>query len=91
MMGMALPVFSCLDGTSIKVRTAQGVKVLSQLSLVQEGETSEVVEVRLGSTFEIVGQNSMEMALLTVEIFDSGGSKVFEDKASQGGLIRVKN
>jgi hypothetical protein len=91
MFGTPLPLLNCLDGTEIKVRSGGRVTLISQLSLASQGLVGTSVELPLQRPFQVLAQNGLENATLTLHIVDGSGRVVFTDQASYARVINVKD
>ena len=89
-------IYVCFMGdyveTEIELRNYGSVNIYKAYQLQSLGyETYEGFEFTLSDTFHLIAQNASDLMILRLRIYDSGYNLVYEDVASQYGVINVQN
>ena len=75
--------------TDLEIRNGQDYQLYKPYNLRQAGsEYYDRFEINLKDSFQIVAQNSSEYLILSLKIIDNAtGTKIYEDSASQYGVV----
>ena len=96
--GDHINIVACFTGgsygvdTELEITNGQNYQMYKPYNLRQAGsEYSSGFEIDLRDSFTIIAQNSSEYLLLSLEIIDnSNGMKLYEDSASQFGVVSYR-
>jgi hypothetical protein len=78
--------------TEIELRNYGSVNIYKAYQLQSLGyDTYEGFEFTLSDSFHLIAQNASDSMILRLRIYDSGYNLVYEDVASQYGVINVQN
>ena len=96
--GDHINIVACFTGgsygvdTELEITNGQNYQMYKPYNLRQAGsEYSSGFEIDLRDSFTIIAQNSSEYLLLSLEIIDnSNGMKIYEDSASQFGVVSYR-
>ena len=98
--GDHINIFGCFAGsgsygadTELEITNGQNYQMYKVYNLGQAGnEYRTGLEINLKESFKIYAQNSAEYLMLSLKIIDNAtGATVFEDSASQYGVISISN
>ncbi|MBP9764231.1 MAG: hypothetical protein KBD03_02815 [Gammaproteobacteria bacterium] len=93
--GQNVPVMACFDKTDLKVsyNNRSAIYGMYDFATDKVGSTDSrgFVNINLPKHFRLVAQNSHPSLILSVKIRDSKGAIVFEDQASQWGVVNIGN
>ena len=98
--GDHINIFGCFAGsgsygadTELEITNGQNYQMYKVYNLGQAGnEYRTGLEINLKESFKIFAQNSAEYLVLSLKIIDNAtGATVFEDSASQYGVISISN
>ena len=86
---------ACFDKTDLKVsyNNRSAIYGMYDFATDKVGSTDSrgFVNINLPKHFRLVAQNSHPSLILSVKIRDSKGAIVFEDQASQWGVVNIGN
>ena len=92
--GQNFPVMACFEKTELKVSYNNRSVIYGAYDFAtgRIGRDSQgVLNINLPKHFRVIAQNSQSSLILTVKILDSKGAVVFEDQASQWGVVNIGN
>lgn len=90
--GQHINIVPCFTDTELKVTKGNRSKIYRAVDLQQLGSQYEDgLHISLPEEFQITAQNSHGSLILTLIIVDSSGEILFEDQASQYGVVLAWN
>lgn len=90
MQGRNINALACFQGTELKIIAGGQARVYRIQELSQLPQDSRGIRFNLGTSFQLLAQNSHQNLILEVIVFDTKtGQRVFQDQAGMFAVISI--
>ena len=85
-------ILACFESTELKLTNYGSTNVYKIYNIHQAGnQYRDGLHIRLSDSFKITAQNSHQNLVLSIQITDENGKKLYQDAVGKFGVIKVGN
>ena len=91
-MGSHMNILACFENTELEIRSDGRKQIYKIYNIHQAGtEYNDGLEIHLSESFDFLAQNSHDVLILELIIYDDNNDIVYQDQVGMYGVISVGN